>query len=81
MKKGVIILAIVTCVAAALPRPAAAQTDDPRCNDRLIQGTYGFTLVGDKLAGPGPVGPQVGVAMTPASSPAWLSCLCLPHPG
>jgi hypothetical protein len=64
MKKGVIILAIVTCVAPAWPRQAAAQTDDPHCNNRLIEGTYGFTLVGDKLSGPGPVGPQVGVAMT-----------------
>lgn len=64
MKKGVIIVAIVTCVALAWPRRATAQTDDRRCNERLIEGTYGFTLVGDKLAGPGPIGPQVGVAMT-----------------
>jgi hypothetical protein len=34
------------------------------CNDRLIEGTYGFTVQGAKLAGPGPVGPQVGVALT-----------------
>ena len=64
MKKGVITLAIVVCGTLALSRPAAAQTDNGRCNDRLIEGTYGFTLVGDKLGGPGPVGPQVGVAMT-----------------
>ena len=64
MKKGVIILATVTCMALAWPRQATAQTNDPRCNNRLIEGTYGFTLVGDKLAGPGPIGPQVGVAMT-----------------
>jgi hypothetical protein len=41
-----------------------AQSDSPRCNARLIAGTYGFALTGNKLAGNGPVGPQVGVAMT-----------------
>lgn len=45
-------------------RHAAAQTDDRRCDNRLIEGTYGFTIEGQKLAGPGPVGPQVGVAIT-----------------
>ncbi len=64
MRRSVTILAIVTSAAMAFARLALAQTDDPRCNNRLIEGTYGFTLVGDKLAGPGPVGPQVGVAMT-----------------
>ncbi len=64
MKRGIVILATATCVALAFPHKSIAQTDNPRCNNRLIEGTYGFTLVGDKLAGPGPVGPQVGVAMT-----------------
>jgi hypothetical protein len=41
-----------------------AQSDSPICNNRLIAGTYGFTIEGNKLIGPGPVGPQVGVAMT-----------------
>jgi hypothetical protein len=41
-----------------------AQTDSPACNDKLIRGNYGFTIQGDKLSGAGPVGPQVGVAMT-----------------
>lgn len=34
------------------------------CDNRLIAGHYGFTLEGTKLLGPGPVGSQVGVAMT-----------------
>jgi hypothetical protein len=33
------------------------------CNNKLIAGNYGFTIQGNKLAGQGPVGPQVGVAM------------------
>ena len=40
-----------------------AQSDTPACADKLIKGNFGFTLQGNKLAGPGPVGPQVGVAM------------------
>src|SRR5437879_5607233 len=41
-----------------------AQSDSPVCDNRLIAGNYGFTIEGTKLVGPGPVGPQVGVAMT-----------------
>jgi len=41
-----------------------AQTESPACNNKLISGNYGFTIQGNKLGGPGPVGPQVGVAMT-----------------
>jgi hypothetical protein len=41
-----------------------AQSDSPACTDKLIKGNYGFTLEGAKLGGPGPIGPQVGVAMT-----------------
>ena len=41
-----------------------AQSPSPACNDKLIAGNYGFTLEGTKLAGPGPTGAQVGVAMT-----------------
>lgn len=51
--------------ATALQLCASAQTNDHhRCNNRLIEGTYGFTIEGQKLAGLGPVGPQVGVALT-----------------
>jgi hypothetical protein len=41
-----------------------AEDNSQACTDRLIKGVYGFTLQGTKLGGPGPVGPQVGVAMT-----------------
>jgi len=41
-----------------------AQSTSPACTDRLITGVYGFTLEGTKLGGLGPLGPQVGVAMT-----------------
>jgi hypothetical protein len=34
------------------------------CNNHLIAGVYGFTVQGTKFAGPGPIGPQVGVALT-----------------
>jgi hypothetical protein len=33
------------------------------CNNKLLDGHYGFTLQGTKLVGPGPTGPQIGVAM------------------
>jgi hypothetical protein len=41
-----------------------AQSNSPACDNRLIQGNYGFTIKGTKLAGMGPAGPQTGVAMT-----------------
>jgi hypothetical protein len=41
-----------------------AQSNSAACNNKLIAGNYGFTIQGNKLAGPGPTGPQVGVAMT-----------------
>lgn len=43
---------------------ASAQSTTPACNDELIKGTYGFTIAGTKLGGLGPIGAQVGVAMT-----------------
>jgi len=43
---------------------AHAQRNAATCTNRLIAGSYGFKIEGNKLAGPGPVGPQVGVAMT-----------------
>jgi len=42
---------------------AQAQENLPICNNALVAGNYGFTVRGDKLAGLGPTGPQVGVAM------------------
>jgi hypothetical protein len=41
-----------------------AQSGSVACTNKLIAGNYGFTIQGNKLAGPGPIGPQVGVAMT-----------------
>ncbi len=41
-----------------------AQRNSAACNDKLIAGNYGFTVQGTKLAGAGPTGPMVGVAMT-----------------
>ena len=51
-------------VAAFAAVSAFAQSDSPACNNELIKGTYGFTVQGTKLAGLGPTGAQVGVAMT-----------------
>jgi hypothetical protein len=41
-----------------------AQSNSPACNNKLIEGNYGFTIQGTKLAGMGPTGSQIGVAMT-----------------
>jgi hypothetical protein len=41
-----------------------AQSNSPACNNKLIAGNYAFTVQGTKLAGAGPTGPMVGVAMT-----------------
>src|ERR1700751_5092444 len=65
MKATIITAVLALCGANALPLCATAQANEHhRCNNRLIQGTYGFTIEGQKLAGPGPVGSQVGVATT-----------------
>ena len=42
---------------------AYAQSDSLFCNNKLITGTYGFTIEGAKLGGTAPL-PMVGVAMT-----------------
>ena len=41
-----------------------SQSSSPACNNNLIAGNYGFDLQGTKLGGTGPIGQQVGVAMT-----------------
>lgn len=65
MKRSVITLVIVSCaLLASASTTTAAQEDDHRCNNGLIEGTYGFSVQGTKLAGLGLVGLQVGVAMT-----------------
>jgi len=42
---------------------AHAQSTSPACNNKLIRGNFGVTIQGTKLAGPGPTGSQVGVAV------------------
>jgi len=64
VKRTVITLAIVSCALLASASTAIAQEDDHRCNNGLIEGSYGFSVQGTKLAGLGLVGLQVGVAMT-----------------
>ena len=59
--RSVVCVMVVAGFAAA---SASAQSNSETCNDELIKGTYGFTVQGTKLAGLGPIGPQVGVAMT-----------------
>ena len=53
----------LVALALAVLGSAYAQGGFPVCNNRLIAGAYGFTVQGTKLAGLGPTGPQVGVAM------------------
>ena len=42
---------------------ARAQDDSLRCDNQTLKGRYGFTIEGTKLAGAGPIGTQVGVAL------------------
>ncbi len=44
-------IAILIAVGFAIPQLGFAQ-DSQACNNRLIRGTYGFTVEGQKLAGP-----------------------------
>ena len=73
MYKSVLALAIVSSSLGAAAHPAQAQAEDWRCNDELIKGAYGFTVQGTKLAGMGPVGSQVGVALTDFDGKGGLS--------
>jgi hypothetical protein len=59
MKKVLLVLVLV-----AVAFPGYGQTSWSTCNDQLIAGVYGFTVQGTKLGGLGPVGQQLGVAMT-----------------
>jgi hypothetical protein len=62
LRVGLWTIAILISVGATSPRQGFAQ-DSRACNNELIRGSYGFSIQGQKLAGPGPVGPQVGVAL------------------
>jgi hypothetical protein len=55
--------AAVVVLTLGAVRSGYAQDGPLACNNRLVNGLYGFTLQGTKLAGPAPIGPQVGVAM------------------
>ena len=59
--RNVGLLVLVLSGAAAVGN---AQSDSILCNDKLIKGVYGFTIEGDKLSGNGPIGAQVGIAIT-----------------
>jgi hypothetical protein len=54
---------VLVALALAVLGSAYAEGYSPTCSNRTIAGAYGFTVQGTKLAGPGPTGPQVGVAM------------------
>jgi|SRR5450755_3676295 hypothetical protein len=55
---------IVALVSLGALGSARAQSTSPACNNKLIRGNFGVTIQGTKLAGPGPTGPQVGVAVS-----------------
>ncbi len=57
-------LLLLIALSSLLPGTAAFAQTLHSCNNALIAGTYAFTIEGQKLAGMGPTGPQVGVAMT-----------------
>lgn len=59
---GLWTIAIFISVGFTRPQQGFAQ-DSPACHNGLIKGTYGFSIEGQKLAGLGPLGPQVGVAL------------------
>ncbi|HMD17615.1 MAG TPA: hypothetical protein VKH18_13205 [Terriglobales bacterium] len=63
-KKQVVHAAALVLLMLGALRSGYAQSDSVSCNNKLIAGNYAFTVQGAKLAGPGPTGPQVGVAMT-----------------
>jgi hypothetical protein len=65
MKKQLVInaTALVLLTLATLDS-GYGQSNSPACNNKLIAGNYAFTVQGTKLAGAGPTGPMVGVAMT-----------------
>ena len=66
-------MAFLILFASAVAAVANAQSDSILCNEKLIAGVYGFTIEGAKLGGNGPIGPQVGVAMTEFNGDGTLS--------
>ena len=72
-KKRVVSAATLVLLVLGALGSGYAQSRPAACNDRLIAGSYGFTIQGNKLGGPGPIGPQVGVAMTQFDGTGGLS--------
>lgn len=65
MRKQMAIAAIAAVfLSLGAVQRAVAENSAHRCNNTLIRGMYGFTIEGQKLGGLGPVGTQMGVAMT-----------------
>lgn len=60
MTRKMLVIALALTVFGVL---GSAFADDTPCNNHILYGSYGFTIEGTKLAGPGPIGPQKGVAM------------------
>ncbi|HXJ90959.1 MAG TPA: hypothetical protein VMS18_29395 [Candidatus Binatia bacterium] len=59
MTRKLLAIALALTLFGALGSAFAGES----CNNRLLFGSYGFTIEGTKLAGNGPIGPQKGVAM------------------
>jgi len=60
MTRKMLVIALAVTVFGAL---GSAFADNIPCNHHILNGSYGFTIEGIKLAGNGPVGTQKGVAM------------------
>ena len=73
MKKLMTNTASLTLFTLAALGSGYAQSNSGRCTDKLIAGNYAFTVQGTKLAGAGPTGPMVGVAMTEFDGKGGLS--------
>ena len=59
---NVVVLAVI--MLGALGSGYGQSKSIAACSNRLITGSYGFAIQGNKLGGQGFTGPQVGVAMT-----------------
>ncbi len=73
MKKLVTNTAWLILLTLAALGSGYAQSNSAACKNTLIAGNYAFTVQGTKLAGAGPTGPQVGVAMTEFDGKGGLS--------
>lgn len=60
MTRKMLVIALALTVFGVV---GSAFAEDTPCTNHTLNGSYGFTVEGIKLAGNGPVGPQKGVAM------------------